>query len=157
MSTETQTSTSSETSVTSGSWKGAVVAGLISGVVYGIVYSVIKPKVLKAMIPMLIGLKGPVIGWIVHLSVAAVWGVVFAAIAVGLDWDDSVGRSIGLGFVFGAAIWFLDVVIVMPLWMHGVIGFPKAPSFPNWDWMSLWVHLLYGVVVGLLYPFMNDW
>ena len=67
------------------------------------------------IIPMLIGLKGPVIGWIVHLSVAAVWGVEFAIIAAGLHWEDSIGRSVGLGFVYGAAIWVLDAVILMPL------------------------------------------
>ena len=157
MATDLSTSTSPETGVASGSWKGAVVAGLIAGVIYGIVYSVVHPKVMNVMIPMLIGLKGPIIGWIVHLSVATVWSIVFAAIVAGFDWGNNVERSVGLGFVFGAALWILDAVIIMPLWMHGVIGFSKAPSFPNWDLMSLWIHLLYGVVVGLLYPLLNNW
>lgn len=156
METGTSTTTQAQTESPPGDWKGGVVAGLLGGVVYGIVLSVVHLEELRVVIPMLVGLEGPVAGWTVHLAISAVWGVVFAGVAGALDAGDDVARSVGVGLAFGAAIYVLDVVILLPLWMHGVIGFAEAPAFPAWSWVEVWTHLSYGLVAGAVYPFLDD-
>lgn len=44
----------------------------------------------------------------------------------------------------------------MPIWL-GFVGFPTPPSIPNVTLPILGWHLVYGTVLGLVYPFVDDW
>ncbi|PSQ02646.1 histidine kinase [Halobacteriales archaeon QS_5_70_17] len=139
-----QTATSTPTATERGAWKGAVVAGAAGAIVMGALMSVMNPDVL-AVAP------NGVAGWVVHVSHGAVLGVVFAAGAGAAGIDRSVGRSAVAGVVYGAVIWIALAALLMPLWLSAV-GSPASPPFPNFAVPSLLWHVVYGVVLGALYP-----
>lgn len=152
MATETTTTTVRETERTRGNWKAGVVGGLTGGVVFGAMMVAMMPGVIEAGIPALWGLEGSIAGWFIHLSNAAIFGVVFAALAgYGLGGRVTYGRSIGLGAAYGVVLWVLMAVILMPVWLQAV-GFAGAPPLPNINELSLVGHIVYGLVLGAVYP-----
>lgn len=149
-----QTATSTPTTTERGAWKGAVVAGSLGAIVMGALMSVMNPAVLAVAIPSLYGLAPPpngLLGWIVHVSHGAVLGVVFAALAGAAGIDRSIGKSAAAGVVYGVVIWIALAALLMPLWLSAV-GSPASPPFPNFAIPSLLWHVVYGVVLGALYP-----
>lgn len=105
-------------------------------------------------IPALWGLQGGTVGWVIHMANSAVFGVVFAALLTvpGLRrYADSVPTSAGLGAVYGVVLWIVAAGFVMPIWLSAV-GFPMAPPIPNFDPMSMVGHVVFGVILGAVYP-----
>jgi len=118
----------------------------------GALISLMNPPTLAGGIAGLYGLAPPpngVAGWVAHMSHAAVFGVVFAAL-VSATGDSSPGRIVGVGVVYGVVIWVVAAALVMPVWLQAV-GFPNAPAFPNFAMPSLLWHLIYGLVLGAVY------
>ena len=136
------------------SWLGGVTAGLAGGVVFGVVLTMVMPAIIRRAIPAMVGLSGIAAGWAVHLAYSAVFGLVFAAVGV-FDVPDAVGQNAGLGMGYGFVLWLVNIVVVWPLWLQAV-GFPAAPAFPNAAWTPLVGHVLYGLVLGFTYPFVDD-
>lgn len=135
-------------------WVSGVFAGLIGGVLMGVVMMTAMPGVLDTAIPALVGMAGIGAGWVVHLSISAVFGVVFAALVTVTPlrrYGDSYGRSLVVGAAYGAVLWLVAAAIVMPIWLSAV-GFPSPPPVPNLNSMSLLAHLVFGASVGLTYP-----
>ena len=153
MSTETTTSPTYDAEDVS--WLGGAAAGLAGGVVFGVMLTVMMPAIIREAIPALVGLSGIVAGWVVHLAFSVVFGVVFAATVGAFDVPDAVGQNAGLGMGYGGLLWLVNIVVVWPLWLQAV-GFPNAPAFPNVAWMPLVGHLMYGLVLGFAYPFVDD-
>ncbi|WP_430504110.1 DUF6789 family protein [Haloparvum sp. PAK95] len=154
----TEAASSTEVSTAEGAWKGGVLAGIAGGVVMGAMLSVMMAPVLEMAIPSLYGIAGPAgaVGWVIHVSHGAVLGVAFAAIlqtkpGVG----GSIGKSAGAGAAYGVGIWVVLAAIVMPVWL-GTVGFGGAPSVPNFNPMSLVAHVVYGVVLGAVFPLVAD-
>ena len=139
------------------SWQYGVEAGLIGGLVMGVVFSLLMPPVIENAIPALVGLSGGIAGWVVHMSISAVFGVVFvAALAqprIGAV-ADSAGGVVGLGLAYGAILWVVAAGIVMPLWLSAV-GFPSPPPLPNLAVMGLFTHLVFGLVLGVSYYYLR--
>jgi len=90
------------------------------------------------------------VGWLYHVFNSAVIGVLFALILgsrVG-----SYGRGAAYGLVWGVVWWVLGALILMPI----LLGMPAfaplrmAPMRPV-AFGSLAGHLLYGVILGLVY------
>lgn len=121
----------------------------------GVLLSVLMTPVIEGGIPALVGLSGGLAGWVVQLSIGAVFGVLFAAL-VRLTplsaYADEPLSLLGVGLAYGAVLWIVAAGIVMPIWLSAV-GFPMAPPLPNLNPMSLVAHLAFGAVVGLLYPY----
>ncbi|RXK50402.1 histidine kinase [Halorientalis pallida] len=136
-------------------WVSGVIAGLVGGAVMGVLFSVLTPPVIEAGIPALFGLSGGLAGWLVHMSLSAVFGVGFAALVtltpLSKDTDTPL-QLVGAGLLYGAVLWIVAAAVVMPLWLTAV-GFPMAPPLPNLDAMSLVGHLAFGTVVGLFYSY----
>ena len=153
MSNETTAASTYETEEVS--WVGGVTAGLAGGVAFGIMLTVMMPSVIGQAIPALVGLSGIVGGWGVHLAFSAAFGLVFAAAVGAFDVPDAVGQNVGLGTGYGFVLWPVNIVVVWPLWLQ-MVGFPAAPAFPNVAWMPLVGHLLYGLILGFAYPFVDD-
>jgi hypothetical protein len=81
--------------------------------------------------------------------------VVFAAIASAAGFGGSVGRLTGAGLVYGAILWIVMVNIVMAIWLN-VVGFPGGPVLLGFTLPgSLPPHLVYGVVLGIVYLFIR--
>jgi hypothetical protein len=156
MSQETQTSGATGTSLETGtgSWVSGLVGGLAGGALMGVMISIMMAPVIEAAIPGLYGLSGGLAGWIVHMSHSAILGVVFAAIMEGLGrFSDSVGATVAIGAVYGVVLWAVLAALVMPIWL-AALGFPAAPPFPNFALPgSLPAHVVYGVVLGAIYPY----
>ncbi|MCT9094922.1 DUF6789 family protein [Haloarchaeobius sp. HME9146] len=133
-------------------WQGGVVAGLLGGAVFGILMTMQVPGVIERGIPALLGLSGGLAGWIIHMSISATLGVAFAAIHQQLpQLGADVQKNVAAGLAFGAVLWLVLAVTVMPFWLQAV-GFAGAPAFPNISMTSLIGHLAYGGVLGAAYP-----
>lgn len=142
------------TDVGTATWIRGMLAGLAGGLLFGIVMSMVTPAALEEAIPALVGLDGGIAGWFVHMSIAAIFGVVFAALVTRTSlskYADSLGGMAGLGLVYGVVLWVVAASLVMPVWLDAV-GFANAPAVPNFDTMSLLGHVVFGVVLGAIYP-----
>jgi hypothetical protein len=157
MAQETSTGHQTETETTLEASQAGVVAGLVGGFVMGIMLTMQMTPVIENAIPALWGLSGGLAGWVVHMSNSAVLGVVFAAIASAgalREYADSTGTSTALGIAYGVVLWVVLAAIVMPIWLDAV-GFPMAPAVPNFNPMSLVGHVVYGAVLGAVYPMLR--
>lgn len=154
MATESATATT-EVSTARGNWKAGVAGGLVGSAVFGLVMAYVIPApLLEVVIPSMYGLAppaAPVLGWVIHMSHGAVIGVGFAAL-VGAkpDLAATVEKSLGIGAAYGLVVWAVLAVIVMPIWLSAV-GSPANPPLPNLSMLSAIGHLLYGVVLGVVY------
>ena len=160
MASETTTDATATTrrTETTGDWRAGVLAGLAGSLVMGVLITLMNPAVIAGAMAGLYGLAPPpngVVGWVAHMSHGAVFGVVFAALVGVLGYDDSVGRSAGLGVAYGVVVWVVAAALVMPLWLQAV-GFPNAPPFPNFAIPSLLWHVVYGVVLGGTYAALRN-
>lgn len=138
-------------------WTAGVVASLVAGAVMGVMLTMQMRPTIAGGIPALWGLAGLTSGWIVHLVNSAVFGLAFAAVAAQpsvRDYVDSVGSSLATGVGYGVVLWVVGAVIVMPIWL-GAVGFPKAPAVPNVGMQSLVGHVVYGAVLGVVYPYVR--
>lgn len=150
---QTEVATRTDEEVAMPPWLAGVIAGLAGGAVMGVMATMMLPTVMTEYIPGLIGLDGLVAGWIVHLSIAAVFGVGYAALATETDFVDhspSYRWDIALGLGYGAVLWLVAMVIVMPIWL-GTLGTATLPV-PWLDPMTLMGHLVFGLVVGVVFP-----
>ncbi|MFB6209021.1 MAG: histidine kinase [Candidatus Nanohaloarchaea archaeon] len=112
--------------------------------------------VIAGAIPALYGFSGPnlVLGGAIHLIHGAILGVVYALIVSGTGYGhhlDEVEKSAVWGIGYGVLTTVVLAAILMPIWLSSV-GFPKAPSAPNFSPIGLVGHLIYGAVLGASYP-----
>jgi hypothetical protein len=148
----TETATAVDTGIELGDWQAGVVGGILGAAVMAIAVSAMNPPTLMGGIPGLYTLSGGIAGWVVHLSHGAILGVVYAAIVeADVVSVDSVSKYLGAGIVWGIITWGILAAIVMPIWLSAV-GFPQAPPLPNFAVPSLIWHLVYGIVLGIVYP-----
>lgn len=154
MAVETGTDDATATAVASENWRAGVVGGLAGGVVFGALLSAVSPGVLEMAIPSLYGLAPPangVLGWVVHMSHAAVLGVLYAGFIGATDTPRGAwARHVAAGAAYGVVLWAVLAVFLMPVWLD-TVGSPANPPLPNVSWTSLAGHLLYGVVLAAVY------
>lgn len=135
-------------------WAAGLVGGVVGTVAFGIMLTVMMPDVIEVAIPSMYGLAPPrsgVAGWLVHLGHGAMLGVVFAGLVsvAGLQ-GESAGRQVAAGVLYGALVWVVLAAVVMPIWLSGA-GSPANPPLPNFNVMSLVGHLVYGLLLGVVY------
>lgn len=159
MSADTQTSGATRSTPVLEPWQGGVIGGILGGVVFGALMTMQTPGVLEDAIPQLYGLgtDAGAIGWVLHVSHAAVLGVVFVAIVESSSLDEALDdnlRNALAGLAYGAVVWGVLAAVVMPLWLDAAGA--MAPDVPNVVTESLVGHLAYGVVLGLTYSVLTD-
>jgi uncharacterized membrane protein YagU involved in acid resistance len=123
----------------------------------GVLFSVLMPPVIENAIPALVGLSGGLAGWLVHMSISAMFGVVFAAALTQSRLAavaETAGGVIGLGLAYGVILWVVAAGVVMPLWLSAV-GFSSPPPLPNLASMGLLTHLVFGLVLGTGYHYLR--
>ncbi|HUP20192.1 MAG TPA: hypothetical protein VM778_09600 [Gemmatimonadota bacterium] len=135
-----------------------VVAGLSAGVVFGVMMTMMTAPTpdggrmpMMAMVAGVVGSDSLVAGWIYHLFNSAVIGALFGGIlgrGVG-----GYGGGLARGLVYGAFWWVLGGLILMPL-LLGMAAFAPLAMAPMRPVAigSLVGHLVYGGILGLLYP-----
>jgi len=62
--------------------------------------------------------------------------------------------SLGLGAAYGLVLWVVTGSIILPAWL-GAVGVAGAPPVPTFDLTSLLTHLVYGAVLGVIYPYVR--
>jgi hypothetical protein len=82
--------------------------------------------------------------WLVHLVISASIGASFGLLLGGLA--TAPARAIGLGVGYGGVWWVPASLLIMPAWL-GMGAF----TFNTAAWMSLVGHLIYGLLLGVVY------
>lgn len=150
-----KTSTAVGTPVEQFAWKGGALAGLVGGIIMGVMLTTQMTPVIEVAIPSMYGLEGLAAGWAVHLFHSVVLGVVFAGILNATGLGNSTGQSAGLGLAYGAVLWVVLAALVMPVWLSAV-GSPANPPLPNFNPQSLVGHVVYGLALGVVFPFLRN-
>lgn len=139
-------------------WQGGAIAGLIATIAMGIAITIMDLETLRLSIAGLYGQEGNlVIGWGAHLLHGILFGVLFAVILAdpGLyRVTSSVWKTIGGGVVYGLVLSVVAAGIIMPLWLDAV-GVSELGSVPSITRSSFAWRLLYGIVLGALFPLLE--
>jgi hypothetical protein len=115
-----------------------VIAGLAGGLVFGAIMHLTGALL---MVARLVDGQSVLIGWAVHLAIAAFVGVTFALI--GGAAPKVLAVSVLLGGAYGWLWWVLGGLTLMPLRLGTGLFVFNADA-----WRSLAGHLAYGVVLG---------
>lgn len=118
-----------------------VVGGLAGGAVFGILMQMMG---MMPMVAMLIGSEAVAVGWLVHLFNSALFGAIYAVLFGA--WADRLGTGALIGLGYGVIWWILGALLIMPAWLGmGVF------QLNTMAWQSLMGHLLYGLILGVVY------
>jgi uncharacterized membrane protein YagU involved in acid resistance len=127
----------------------AVLPGAVGGIAGGIVFGVtmIELGTLDSIATIVRADPGSVVGWIVHLSIAVIVGIVFGL----LVWRQrpGVGETLFWGLAYGGFFWFVGPLTMRPVFTDRPIGWnleAAQSAFP-----ALLGHLLYGTAAGLVF------
>lgn len=138
----------------------SALAGIIGTIAFGGFFLAIgNTGTIAAAIPALYGISGPslAIGGLIHIIHGAVLGVIYALIVSATGYSehlDDVIKSGIWGLGYGVVTTIGLAAVLMPIWLS-TVGFPNAPSVPNFNPMGLVGHLIYGAVLGVSYPLIN--
>ena len=118
-----------------------VVGGLAGGVLFGLLMQMMG---MLGMVAGLVGQEAVGVGWVVHLGISLVFGLIYAVTfgAVSSSW----ARAVGFGAVYGVVWWVLGALLLMPAMM----GMPVF-QVGEVQLQSLMGHLVYGVALGAVF------
>ena len=122
-----------------GAWSGAL-AGIVFGAMMGMGGGL-------PMVAMLVGSKSAIVGFIVHMMISALTGAAFG-VAFGHRALKR-GKGIAYGLLYGLIWWFLGPLIIMPVWLGMGVQLSSAGMIAALP--SLWMHLIWGFLLGLIY------
>jgi hypothetical protein len=118
-----------------------VIGGLAGGVVFGLLMQMMG---MIEMVAQLMGSDSIPVGWVVHLAISSFIGASFAILF------GSLAKTLlpaGLfGMAYGVVWWILGALLIMP----ARLGMPVF-EFNTTAWQSLMGHLLFGLVLGLVF------
>lgn len=144
---------------------GGGVGGLAGASLFGLLLWMVTPEVLAESIPGFYGLgESVLLGWALHLIHGMVLGFIFGIIAsrgtvfhmisgpVETDFLEGLSANTRfglLGLVYGIAIWtFLPFI---GLSLLGAVADLGAPGFPGVASEMILGHILFGIIVGLVF------
>lgn len=128
-------------------WYGAL-GGLTGSVPFGIMMAMMG---MMPMIGMLIRMENTVVGWVVHLLISAVTGALYGhfAPAFSKTW----GSAAVAGMVYGVIWWVLGALILMP----AILGMTQMIFvIGQMQWMSLMGHIVFAVIMALVFKALAD-
>lgn len=123
------------------------IAGLVGGIAFGALMGMMG---MLPMVSMLIGFESAFIGLVVHAVISAITGALFGVIFGALALESKRGMAYGL--LYGLVWWFLGPLIIMPLWLG--MGLQLTLSGMENALPSLFGHLVWGFILGLVYAIM---
>jgi uncharacterized membrane protein YagU involved in acid resistance len=120
-------------------------AGLVGGLVFGA--AMIELGDVLPTIAGIVRADSPVVGFLVHMAIAAVIGAGFGLLVV--HQRPGTGETLFWGLTYGALWWFVGPLTLLPLFLGEPVAWEleaaqeQFPSLPG--------HLLYGVTTGLAF------
>jgi uncharacterized membrane protein YagU involved in acid resistance len=122
-----------------------LIAGVAGGLAGGVVFGVLMQMMgMMPMVAMLIGSEAVAVGWLVHLFNSALFGAIYAVLFA--PWTRTLVNAAAVGLGYGVVWWVLGALLIMPAWLGmGVFQFNTTA------WQSLMGHLLYGLILGVVY------
>lgn len=123
--------------------KSGVIGGIAGGVVFGMLMQMMG---MMPMIAMMVGSESVLIGWIIHLIISAITGVLFVYMfgsKVSTNTD-----AVRYGLVYGLIWWVLGPLLIMPVILG--MGIQIQNAFAQTQLMSLMGHLVFGVILGIV-------
>lgn len=118
-----------------------VVGGIAGGIVFGVLMQLMG---MIGMVAQLVGSTSVAVGWLVHLAISALIGASFA-ILFGSMVKTPLKAAL-FGMAYGIVWWILGGLLIMP----AQLGMPVF-QFNATAWQSLMGHLLYGLVLGIVF------
>lgn len=115
---------------------GAVLAGLVLGVM------MLMMGMMTDLSDML-GMDSAAVGWITHLMMSVVFGVVYGALLMAAS--VKLGANLGLGAVYGVAIWIMGPLLVMRIMMGDDLLVFDVELL-----MMLMGHVIWGLLTGAI-------
>jgi uncharacterized membrane protein YagU involved in acid resistance len=132
-----------------------IVAGLIAGIVFGVMMQTMTAPTpdggrmpMMAMVAKVVRSDSMAVGWIYHLFNSAVIGAIFGWLFG--NRAGSYGAGSGWGALYGVIWWVLGALVLMPLFL-GMPPFAPLKMMLPVAMGSLFGHLMYGVILGLLF------
>ncbi|PIR46592.1 MAG: hypothetical protein COV07_03490 [Candidatus Vogelbacteria bacterium CG10_big_fil_rev_8_21_14_0_10_45_14] len=119
--------------------------GLIAGVVFGAMMGMMG---MLPMVAMLFKSESAIFGFILHLVFSAIIGVIFGLVFGHMVINKRTGVILGL--LYGVIWWVLGPLVIMPVWLG--MGLQLSVEGVNMAIPSLWGHLVFGFILGLVYP-----
>lgn len=141
----------------------SIMAGIAGGVAGGLVFAGILLAMgmfggMMTTISKLASAESAAVGFVLHLVFSVVIGAGFALVFGAMSRDYVKGGVFGL--IYGIIWWVLGPLVIMPYWM-GVVQDGVEPMIRLFDaaeikgqMMSLVLHLVFGLVLGLVYAAM---
>ncbi len=123
---------------------GGIVGGISGGVVFGMMMAMMG---MMPMIAKMIGSDSAAVGWIIHLIISATIGITY----VWLFGNKTLSAMNGIvyGMIHGVIWWVLGALTIMPLMLG--MGVQYGNAFAKMNMMSLMGHIIYGVILGLVF------
>ncbi len=137
---------------------GGAGAGFVGAIAMGLAFTVLDPALLSAFIPGLYGFEGSLaVGWLAHLLHGILFGLGFAVVMDDpslVQVSDHVWKSVVAGIVYGLVLAVVGMGVVMPMWSRAV-GLSQTLEVPFLTVPLLVGHVVFGVVLGAVFPFVD--
>ncbi len=130
-------------------FNGAI-AGIAGGIPFGIMMTLMGNM---RQVAALAGSESPVFGWLMHLTISAIIGLIYSILVHRLDLGR--GGHLLAATVYGAIWWLLGPMTLMPLMMGMPLGWSAGSAAAMMP--SLIGHLTFGVLLGWFFERLRDW
>ncbi len=131
--------------VASNRFVAALMGGLAGGIAFGLLMQVTD---IMLSVAALVDSSRTVVGWTVHLAISLLFGLIYALVA-GMR-VHTMGAAAITGVVYGWFWWILGGLIIMPAWLGRE---DLIFRFTATAWQSLAGHMMYGLLLGLVYGY----
>lgn len=143
----------SRPTVTRERWPLKLLDGLLAGGIAGFVLAVTAHAMgLTPAVARLVSVDSLSLGWALTLGLGVLGGAAYAlgGSLTGLEtYTTGSPRSLWVGLGYGLLVWFVGVVICVPLWSRVVLG--AGPPIPFFHWLSVLALIAYGALLGTVY------
>ncbi|MXR51107.1 hypothetical protein GRX03_05730 [Halovenus sp. WSH3] len=140
-------------------WRGGALAGFLATLATMLVILPVEPELFGQTIAGMYGLEGSLVaGVFAHVVHGTLFGLVFAGVLsdpgiVGItNW---LWKSILAGIIFGLLLAVMATGFVLPAWAQ-FVGLVDPPTMPYVTGTLLSWHVLYGAVLGTVFPFLEN-
>jgi uncharacterized membrane protein YagU involved in acid resistance len=121
----------------------ALLGGLAGGIAFGLLMQVTD---IMLSVAALVDSSRTAVGWAVHLGISLLFGMIYALAAS--HRVQTIGAAAVTGVVYGWFWWILGGLVIMPAWLGRE---DLIFRFTATAWQSLAGHILYGLLLGLVF------